>query len=325
MHTALSPLRWLVCGILLGSMALAQSSSIENARPVPPFDPEARLSSPTLAFFVLGDWGSGSKGQKQVARVMIDKYRKDGAEAVLGTGDNFYPQGVESTIDPLWSTRFETVYPSDQLPIPFWATLGNHDYGKNPDAQVAYSGIALPNGETTRWTMPARYWTTVFSRSPSLTVRVVGLDTQILIGADAEARARQLAWMDSVLDADQSTVVLVLGHHPMYSNGMHGNTVGLIRHLKPLLEKHAVDAYLAGHDHDIQILSAVNGVQYVVSGGGGLSRNVRYAANTVFAATNMGVVWMQVNPASLLFHVLDAEGTLINAVTLPLNPQRTSR
>ncbi|HBB75469.1 MAG TPA: hypothetical protein DC048_13595, partial [Planctomycetaceae bacterium] len=47
---------------------------------------------------------------------------------------------------------------------------------------------------------------------------------------------------------------MVVGHHPVYSNGKHGDTEYLIRDWAPLLERHKVHVYLAGHDHDLQHL-----------------------------------------------------------------------
>jgi hypothetical protein len=39
--------------------------------------------------------------------------------------------------------------------------------------------------------------------------------------------------------------------------------------LEPLLIEHKVNLYLAGHDHDYERFKPVQGVQYIVSGGGG--------------------------------------------------------
>jgi 3',5'-cyclic AMP phosphodiesterase CpdA len=202
-------------------------------------------------------------------------------------------------------------------------TLGNHDYGQNPDAQVRYTGTRLADGSTTRWQMPARYWTRVFApEDGSFSVRVVGLETEAIIGMDAAARRRELGWLDSVLAAARETWVLVTGHHTLYSNGMHGNTLGMIRNVKPILDTRKADAYFCGHDHDLQVLAPVDGVRYFVSGGGALSRDVRYAENTEFAATNTGFLWVQADAGTMLVQVLDADGAVLYATTVP---RRTDR
>ena len=47
--------------------------------------------------------------------------------------------------------------------------------------------------------------------------------------------------------------LIVAGHHPVLSAGIHGNTRYLISKLKPLLEENDVTAYLSGHDHNLQV------------------------------------------------------------------------
>lgn len=291
--------------------AHAQQYHVENAQPIAAFDENERLDGETIAFFVIGDWGTGGKLQRKVAHAMAAKQERDSAIAVLTTGDNFYGMGVSGVDDIQWKRKFEDMYARDRLDIPFYATLGNHDYGQDPDAQVRYTGRKLPDGSTTRWHLPARYWTKTFSSERGgFRVRVIGLETQTLIGAGAEPRKRQLAWLDSVLSSAREEWIFVTGHHTIYSNGVYGNTLGMIRNVAPLLEKYKVDAYLCGHEHDLQLLKPVNGVQYIVSGGGSGARDVRWAANTIYAATNGGVVWLQVNADAMLVQFLDAEGAV---------------
>jgi len=55
--------------------------------------------------------------------------------------------------------------------------------------------------------------------------------------------------------------LLVGGHYPMYSAGLHGPTNCLIDRLYPKLTQHNVTAYLAGHDHNLQ----VNGIESAYS------------------------------------------------------------
>jgi hypothetical protein len=61
-----------------------------------------------------------------------------------------------------------------------------------------------------------------------------------------------------------------MAHHPLYSNGSHGDTKALIAQWGPLFQEHRVHAYLCGHDHDLQHLE-LEGLftSFVLSGGGG--------------------------------------------------------
>ena len=308
----------LLCALLfLTFESLAQKSIVENEQPTPKFNASDRLSGDVMSFFVLGDWGTGGKGQKQVANGLASKMRQDGATALFTTGNNFYGQGVASTDDIQWETTFERMYLREELDIPFYAVLGTQDYGLKPDAQVSYTGKRLRDGTITRWNMPSRYWTTAFqSPGSTVSVRVIGLDTEQLIGPDTNSRSIQLRWLDSVLQQPGEEWRIVVGHHPVFSNGMRGNTISLIQHLKPILERGHVQLYFAGRDHDLQLLEPLAGVTYVISGGGGSSRNVRWAKNTIFAATNLGFVWFQLSKEYLLLHFLDAEGNLLYAQKL---------
>lgn len=296
----------------------AQGSKVEDAREPAPFDADYRPAGPLVRFIVYGDWGTGNRSQQRVADGMGTCRARDGADAVLGTGDNFYPAGVTSTTDAQWRAKFEEMYPVSSLPVPFFQTLGNHDYGGDPDAEVRYTGSRTDHG-TTRWHLPARYWSERFeAMGGHVSVRVVGLDTQILTGTDAAARNRELAWLDSTLAAATETWIIVTGHHPVYSNGRHGITIGMQRHVQPILEKRGVALYLAGHDHDLQVLESVRGVSYVVSGGGGGSRSVRWTENTRFAATNLGFVWLAAGEKEMVVHILDADGTVRWGYTIPI-------
>lgn len=64
---------------------------------------------------------------------------------------------------------------------------------------------------------------------------------------------RQWKWLENTLKSSTADYLLVGGHFPVWSAGMHGNTDCLVERLQPLLLKYKVTAYLAGHDHNIQV------------------------------------------------------------------------
>ena len=84
-------------------------------------------------------------------------------------------------------------------------------------------------------------------------------------------QAEQLAWLTAELEKPRTTPFLVvMGHHPIFSNGPHGDHKVLVRDWEPLLRKHKVHMYLAGHDHDMQHLEFEgHPTSFVLSGGGG--------------------------------------------------------
>ena len=268
-----------------------------------------------LSFFVIGDWGTGGKGARRVATAMSDEFARKPVAAVISTGDNIYPSGVSSVDDPQWQSKFEKIFSTEKLPVPFWAVLGNHDCRKNPDAQVAYSEKVLANGRRARWRMPAKNWTTVVEEPASeMTVRLVGIDTQQIVGSKSQRKV-VLAWLDSVLTATRETHCLVVGHHPVYSHGHYGNNRTMQRHVAPMLERHGVLAYLNGHEHDLQLIKPINGVRYVISGGGGGKRKTKPGKNTEYCASSLGFFRLTIRPATMDISMIDDHGKVLYSCT----------
>jgi tartrate-resistant acid phosphatase type 5 len=272
----------------------------------------AALAQNGVSLFVIGDWGTGGKPARRVGEAMAGQHAVQRADAIISTGDNIYNSGVKSVDDPQWISKFENIYPTDRLDIPFWAVLGNHDHRGNADAQVEYGGRTLADGSITRWRMPARNWSTVFrSEGGDVAVRVVGIDTQELI-AGATARKLRLAWIDSVLAAATEEWVLCVGHHPVYSHGHYGNTRVLVEQLAPLMEKHGVTAWLNGHEHDLQLLRRINGVRYIISGAGSGTRKTGTGVNTEFASRSLGFFRLDFDRQRMRIRVFGSDGSLLH-------------
>ncbi|MBN1448424.1 MAG: metallophosphoesterase [Bacteroidetes bacterium] len=283
---------------------------------------ESPAEASRISLLVIGDWGTGGAGAKRVGSVMADEHQRLPVQAVISTGDNIYPSGVSSVDDPQWRSKFENIFPVDRLPIPFWAVLGNHDYRDNPDAQVTYTGHVLSDGSVTRWKMPGRYWTTVFHAVDGKnTLRVVGIDTQLLVG-NRQTRVAHLSWLDSALTAATERRIFVVGHHPVYSHGHYGNNTTLIRHLAPLLEKHGVRAYLDGHEHDLQLIKPINGVRYIISGGGGGKRKTSSGKNTEFSSSSLGFVRIDLFDDRMRITYLDDRGKELYTATDTFLPEK---
>ena len=105
------------------------------------------------SFLLIGDWGSPSGGEGEVARAMATFAAKAQSRFVISLGDNFYNKGVASTADPRWILGFEDIFAANSLQIPWYVILGNHDYEGNIQAQIDYSKVS------SRWRMPAAYYT----------------------------------------------------------------------------------------------------------------------------------------------------------------------
>jgi len=283
---------------------LGGEAKVKGAKAIPPFIPFNIPQDAGVKFLVIGDWGTGGSGQRGVAKAMVRTASDHGCDAVISTGDNIYPKGVTSVDDPQWERKFTGMYAAQGLTQPFYPTLGNHDYSFDPDAQIAYSR------KNPQWKFPSRTYTSLLTGGDGTTVQLFSLDTQLVQTKAEGAAERQRAWLDAELERSTARWKIVFGHHMLYSNGIYGN-LGRIRNtFEDVLTKHKVAIYLCGHDHDIQLLKPVNGVNYVVSGGGGGERDTSWGENTIYAATNKGYVWMAATGEGLYLHFHDAEGTI---------------
>jgi tartrate-resistant acid phosphatase type 5 len=74
----------------------------------------------------MGDFGSGSEGQREVAAAIVRMGREQPFDIGLTFGDNFYPSGMNSPTDTRWRDWWESLY--SPLGIVFYPTLGNHEW-----------------------------------------------------------------------------------------------------------------------------------------------------------------------------------------------------
>src|SRR4029453_7668994 len=74
-------------------------------------------------------------------------------------------------------------------------------------------------------------------------------------------------------------------HHPLYSSGgRHGSDLDLRGVLEPLFLKYNVSVVLTGHDHIYERIKPQQGIQYFVTGSGGMLRRGDFRAGQSFSA-----------------------------------------
>ncbi|WP_298450386.1 metallophosphoesterase [uncultured Marinobacter sp.] len=270
--------------------------------------PGGQDGTPTekLQFLVVGDTGTGTQGQYHVAAAMEKVAKAQGAQFILGAGDNIYEEGVTSVDDPRFLDSFE--YPYQNLDLPFYMCLGNHDcastiFGggsdnKRGDYQVDYHYST--NRYSNKWNMPARFYNEIFgnqtSGAPFLELFVVDSNplTSFYIDRDENFNWQnygypQQMWMKETVESSQAHWKIAMSHVPYKSNGKHGNAGNLdegtrilfnnpdadgLRY-KTFLEDafaHKVDMLFTGHDHSMQWIKPVpefGPAHIIVSGAGG--------------------------------------------------------
>ena len=233
---------------------------------------EAPVDRAGLHFLAVGDQGTTGRDQAAVARAMRAYRESTGIrlQSLLLLGDNIYNRAAAGLdpASPHWRAVFEDVYPEGDFSCPCSAVLGNHDYSDNPGGEQAQLRYAKRPG--TRWHMPAKWYRTDVGEG-SETLTILALDSnEVPRHLSEPERAEQLEWLETQLSGPRGRFTLVMAHHPIYSNGKHGDTDHLVRDWAALLEQHRVHLYLAGHDHDLQHLEmAERFTSFVISGGGG--------------------------------------------------------
>lgn len=274
-------------------------------------------------FYIANDLGrNGYYDQKPIAGQMGTMAEEIGPEFVIATGDIHHFEGVRSVNDPLWMTNFELIYSHPELMIDWFPVLGNHEYRGNTQAVLDYSHISR------RWTMPARYYTKVFTDNET-TLRILWLDTAPLIekyrkendkypDACQQDRNKQLAWADSVLNAATEDWVIIVGHHPIYAETPKDDSerTDLQTRLDPVLRKHKIDMYICGHIHNFQhIRMPGSDIDYIVNSSGSLARKVKSVEGTQFCSPEPGFSICSANKQELTLRMIDKKGNILYTVS----------
>jgi hypothetical protein len=288
------------------------------------------IVSAPINVVAIGDWGwiGDLTAQHQVAASMQTYASTQGIspDALLMLGDNFYGELPGGVTDSRWKSQFETVYPPSSFDCPAYAVPGNHDYENAPqskyEAELAYAALG-----TSRWTMPSRYYKVLLPEKDPL-ITCIMLDSNMpdepaqppprgnyYTQTDAQ-RQEQLAWLAKTLAEPLATPFLaVIAHHPLYTNGVHGDNQTLIRDWDPLFRKAGVHFYLAGHDHDMQHLEfAGHPTSFVLSGGGGAVLNpIKDESDGPYAAQVHGFTHIEVSDRLATVTHLDADGKTLHS------------
>lgn len=292
----------------------------------------AQVAPGGLNLLAIGDFGTGSEDQKAVSKAMQDFVAKNALrpEAMLLVGDNFYgaTKGGWSVDSPRWQTDIEAMYPASVFPGPQYAVLGNHDYHDNEGGELVQLAYSQKPG--VRWKMPAK-WYRVDLGSPKPLVTLIFLDSNLpsvssgrnkktgklknhLSAAD---EIKQLEWFEAELKKPRAPFTLVVGHHPLYSNGDHGDTKSLISQWDDLLQEHRVHAYLCGHDHDLQHLELEGKfTSHILSGGGGARTRALESKRTMpYGKDVHGFTHLSIQPDALTFAHHGKDGDLLHRFT----------
>lgn len=275
------------------TLAFVLLATLASAAP-----PEIQLTprTATLRLAVAGDTG---KGTETLAKAIARVHKQAPLDAILLTGDNFYPCGVKAVDDPRWSLA----RPLTRIGIPIFPVLGNHDYcGKAvPETQIQATGT-IPH-----WRFPAPQYAL---RTPMADFAFINT-TPYVRGHDAPVASM----IRETFASSKKPWRVVVGHHPVVSSGWHGyfprDEVGRMRELIPTLLETNVDFYICGHDHHMELLRGR--MLHLVSGAGSSPiPPIKLRTTTVFpeeiSRERIGFAVVEITARTIRVRMYDAKG-----------------
>ncbi|HSV16372.1 MAG TPA: metallophosphoesterase [Tepidisphaeraceae bacterium] len=302
-------MRWMTC-IIYGLVAACCGVVVAAGAPAP----ATQALAGEVNQLSMGDWGTDGRGQQAVARAMADYVERTNknVSGMLLVGDNFYMKLPGGVNDPMWQSAFERMYDPARLNFPFFAALGNHDYQFGKDV------IELDYAKThpaSRWKLPARWYRVdIPVDHPLVTVLMLDSDKDPLGPAQW---AEQRAWLEAELGKPRGTWTMCCAHHPLFSNGGHGDNGVLQNDWGSLFVKYKVDFYVCGHDHDLQHLQIPNWfTSFVLVGGGGQdTKLMRHDDRGPMSRLTHGFAHFEITPESAVVRYVNDEGKVIHQFT----------
>ena len=288
-----------VAAVFAASLFCASACREGKAGPVAadqaaqPSAPEVPLPNKdgTFKFAVLGDFGTGSGEQYEMAKQMSDVHARFRYELVVLVGDNLY--GSERPQD--FRRKFELPYkPLLDAGVKFYASLGNHDSRE----QRHYKPFNMDGQQ-------------FYTFNPNPDIRFFALESTY-------PEPEQIAWFEKELKGSTSKWKIPFFHHPLYSSGeRHGSDIRLRESLEPLLLANHVSVVFTGHDHFYERTKPQNGITYFVVGSGGKLREGNIDEDSGLTArgfdTDLSFLVAEIDGDRLYFNAIERRGRVVDS------------
>ena len=288
--------RWL---ILILAAALSVGCNANSGVPgasTPATVAEVSIALPnakdSLKFLVLGDWGTGGRGQYALAAEMARFRDQFTFDTVITVGDNLY--GSQQPKD--FKSKFEIPYqPLLDAGVKFYATLGNHDAREQQNYALFNMGGKL-------------YYT---FKPANQTVRFFMLDSNY-------PSPEQITWLENELKNSGSDWKIAVFHHPLYSSGkFHGSDLKLRAVLEEHFVQNNVSVVFSGHDHFYERIKPQQGIVYFIVGSGGKLRagNIDTKSGLTAAGFDTGNTFLavEITGDKMYFSAMATDGSVVDS------------
>ncbi len=259
-----------------------------------------------IRFAVIGDYGSGSDKERDVALV-IESWKPD---FITTLGDNNYPDGAAETIDRNIGRFFHSYispyrgsYGAGSTVNRFFPIPGHRDWD-NAALQPYLDYFTLPGNE--------RYYDLVWGP-----VHLFMLDTDEREPDGATATSIQARWLKERLAASATPWKLVFAHHAPYTS----HSVEDVVRMRWPFKAWGADAVLSGYYHVYERL-LVDGMPYFVNGAGGMwishfgeiDPNSRFRYNEEY-----GAMLVDAGDKRIIFRFVNRDGRIVDQCLLVKN------
>jgi predicted phosphodiesterase len=252
------------------------------------------MEANSLKFLAIGDTGSGTAQQAELARVMTEYLEFFPYKFVIMMGDNMY--GGEKPED--FKEKFEDVYkPILDRGVKFYASLGNHDEAK----QRFYANFNMGGEEYYRFNVDG--------------VSFYALNSNYM-------EKKQIEWLEKELSSDGAKWKIPFFHHPPYSSGgKHGSSTSLRKVVEPIFVKYGVDVVFTGHEHFYERIKPQQGIHYFITGAGGKLRSGDVRENSPITAKaydqDLSFMLVEITENVLHFQVINRKKETVDSGGIP--------
>jgi hypothetical protein len=241
--------------------------------------PDAAAAGNTpFTFAVVGDTRNRTDWQTVASAILAKN-----PAFIVQTGDN---DADRTNSDQSWRDYYATA--ADLFAhVPVFAAQGNHD--TVPD----YSTFNLAPQSSSGSDI---YYAFVYGNAG-----FVAIDGN-------SASSAQTGWVQGALNTLSGGPLFAFQHQPLYSCGIHGSSTSMQNTYQSLFESSHVTTNYTGHDHDLIYWAPTNGVNYVVSGGGGSTLYPLGGCSGPYSSSSLGFMLVTVNGASVTEAFYDETG-----------------